>query len=77
MIYQNIDKILEENQVVEINAIDVSFDPAIHQAVMTEKVEGKESNIVIEVLRKDCVHNILRNKFANGSHCFIGDHVFW
>ncbi len=52
MIYQNIDKILEENQVVEINAIDVPFDPAIHQAVMTEHRDGVEPGMVIDCLQK-------------------------
>lgn len=52
MIYQNIDKILEENQVVEINAIDVEFDPAIHQAVMTEKKDGVDAGMVIDCLQK-------------------------
>ena len=52
MIYQNIDKILEENQVVEINAIDVPFDPAIHQAVMTEQKDGIEAGMVIDCLQK-------------------------
>ena len=52
MIYQNIEKILEENDVVEINAIDVEFDPAVHQAVMTEHKDGVEAGIVIEVLQK-------------------------
>ena len=52
MIYQNIDKILDENEVVEINAIDVEFDPAVHQAVMTEHKDGVEPGIVIDCLQK-------------------------
>ena len=52
MIYQNIEKILEENQVVEINAIDVPFDPAVHQAVMTEKRDGVDAGMVIDCLQK-------------------------
>ena len=52
MIYQNIEKILEENDVVEINAIDVEFDPAVHQAVMTEHKDGVEAGIVIDCLQK-------------------------
>lgn len=52
MIYQNIEKILEENEVVEINAIDVEFDPAVHQAVMTEHKDGVEAGIVIDCLQK-------------------------
>ncbi len=52
MIYDNLISILEKYEVKEIEALDKEFDPTYHQAVMTEKVEGKESNIVIEVLRK-------------------------
>ena len=52
MIYQNIEKILEENEVVEINAIDVEFDPAVHQAVMTEHKDGVEAGMVIDCLQK-------------------------
>ena len=52
MIYQNIDKILEENEVTEINAIDVEFDPAVHQAVMTEHKDGIDAGMVIDCLQK-------------------------
>jgi molecular chaperone GrpE len=52
MIYDNLISILEKYEVKEIEALDKEFDPTYHQAVMTEKVDGKESNIVIEVLRK-------------------------
>ncbi|MBR4351141.1 MAG: nucleotide exchange factor GrpE [Bacilli bacterium] len=52
MIYDNLISILNKYEVIEIDALDKPFDPTYHQAVMTEKVDGKESNIVIEVLRK-------------------------
>ena len=52
MIYDNLISILNKYEVVEIDTLDKPFDPTYHQAVMTEKVDGKESNIVIEVLRK-------------------------
>ncbi len=52
MIYDNLISILNKYEVVEIDALDKPFDPTYHQAVMTEKVDDKESNIVIEVLRK-------------------------
>ena len=56
MIYDNLINILEKYEVKEIEALDKEFDPTYHQAVMTEKVEGKESNIVIEVLRKGYIY---------------------
>jgi len=56
MIYDNLVSILNKYEVKEIEALDKEFDPSFHQAVMTEKVEGKESNIVIEVLRKGYIY---------------------
>ena len=52
MIYQNIDKILEENGVVEIEALNVEFDPNVHQAVLTDTVEGVKPGMVLDVLQK-------------------------
>lgn len=52
MIYTNIVNILNENQVTEIEALNNEFDPNLHQAVLTEKKDGVEPNIVIEVLQK-------------------------
>jgi len=56
MIYDNLINILEKYEVKEIEALDKEFDPTYHQAVMTEKADGKESNIVIEVLRKGYIY---------------------
>ena len=52
MIYQNIDKILEENGVVEIEALNVEFDPNVHQAVLTDTVKGVKPGMVLDVLQK-------------------------
>ena len=52
MIYQNVDKILEENGVVEIEALNVEFDPNVHQAVLTDTVEGVKPGMVLDVLQK-------------------------
>lgn len=56
MIYDNLINILNKYEVKEIECLDKPFDPTYHQAVMTEKVDGKESNIVIEVLRKGYIY---------------------
>jgi molecular chaperone GrpE len=45
-------KALEEAGISEIDALDEEFDPNFHQAIGTVKVEGKEPNIVVEVLQK-------------------------
>ena len=36
----------------EIEALDQPFDPAFHQAVLTDSDETKEDGIVLEVLQK-------------------------
>ena len=52
MIYGNLLTIFEKYDIKPIDGINKPFDPAYHQAVMTEKIEGKESGIVVDVLRK-------------------------
>ncbi|MCH5167703.1 MAG: nucleotide exchange factor GrpE [Erysipelotrichales bacterium] len=52
MIYTNILNILTDNEVVEIECLNEPFDPAFHQAVLTETKDGVDSGIVIEVLQK-------------------------
>lgn len=52
MIYTSILNILNENDVTEIPADNVAFDPEVHQAVLTDKVDGVEPGIIIEVLQK-------------------------
>ncbi|MDO5441432.1 MAG: nucleotide exchange factor GrpE [Bacillota bacterium] len=49
--------ILDKNNVKEIEALDKPFDPAFHNAVMTENVEGKDSGIVTKVLQKGYLLN--------------------
>lgn len=45
-------KALEDEGVSEVDALNEEYDPNFHQAIMTEKVEGTEPNIVVEVLQK-------------------------
>ena len=52
MIYTSVLNILKENEVIEIEALNQEFNPELHQAVLTEKVEGIKEGIVIEVLQK-------------------------
>jgi len=52
MIYKKLIEILDNNQVSIIDQKDVEFDPAIHQAVATEQVEGVKDNMVLDVLQK-------------------------
>lgn len=52
MIYSQIMSALEQEGVVAIEAVNQPFDPQIHQAMMTEKQEGVEANIVLEELQK-------------------------
>ncbi len=52
MIYTQLKQVLEKEGVVEIQALNQTFDPNYHNALMQEKVEGVESGTVIEVLQK-------------------------
>lgn len=52
MIYTSIINILNKYEVKAIDGSSKPFDPSYHQAVLTEKIDGVESGIVIEVLQK-------------------------
>jgi len=52
MIYCNLVNVLKESGVVEIDGNNKPFDPMYHEAIMTEKKEGVESGMVLEVLQK-------------------------
>ena len=52
MMYSNLKNILEEFEVKEIDCLGKEFDSANMEAVLTEHVEGKEKNIVLDVLQK-------------------------
>ena len=50
--YQQIMNALSNEGVSAIEAKDKPFDPKVHQALLTEKVEGVESGIVLEEIQK-------------------------
>lgn len=50
--YDQIQNALSQEGVSPIECLDQPFDANYHHALMTEKVEGKEAGIVIEVLQK-------------------------
>ena len=52
MIYCHLVEVLEKYDVKAIDDKGKAFDPKLHQAVLTEKVEGVESGIVVEVMQK-------------------------
>lgn len=52
MIYCHLTNALEKYGVKAIDGNNKPFDPTYHNAVMTEKVEGIESGMVVEVLQK-------------------------
>lgn len=52
MIYDQIMAALKKEGLQEIEALDQPFDHNVHQALLTEKVEGVEPNMVVEVLQK-------------------------
>ena len=52
MLYCNLISVLEKYGVKAIDGSNKPFDPAYHQAVMTEKKDDVESGFIIEVLQK-------------------------
>ena len=52
MIYCNLVNILKSNGVIEIDGNNKPFDPTYHEAIMTEKRDGVEEGMVLEVLQK-------------------------
>jgi len=52
MIKDQLNKALEDEGVSVIDALNEEYDPNFHQAIMTEKVEDKEANVVLEVLQE-------------------------
>ena len=52
MIYCNFVNILKNYGVIEIDGNNKPFDPVYHEAIMTEKREGVEAGMVLEVLQK-------------------------
>ncbi len=52
MIYCHLNDVLNKYEIKAIDGNKKPFDPNYHQAVLTEKVEGMEPGMVIEVLQK-------------------------
>lgn len=57
LILKQLTDVLDKNNVKEIEALNKNFDPAFHNAVMTEAAEGVESGMVTKVLQKGYVLN--------------------
>lgn len=57
MIYASLVDILKNKGIVEIEALNKEFNPNCMDAILTEKVEGIESNQVIDVLQKGYLYN--------------------
>jgi len=57
LILKQLNEVLSRNNVSEIEAEGKAFDPAFHNAVMTEKAEGTESGTVTKVLQKGYLLN--------------------
>lgn len=52
MIYTDIIGIMNKNEVKEIEAEGIEFDPKVHQAVLMDHDEEKPHGVVLEVLQK-------------------------
>lgn len=56
MIYTNVIEILNKNEVKEIDAEGIEFDPTVHQAVLMEHDENKPHGVILEVLQKGYIY---------------------
>lgn len=52
MIHDKVNEVLGNFEIKEIDSLNETFDPAVHQAVLAEEAAGIEANIVIEVFQK-------------------------
>ncbi|KRN00108.1 GrpE protein [Loigolactobacillus rennini DSM 20253] len=53
MVYDHLERALKDHQIIEITAMNQTFDPTIHQAVQTVAVEGDQKpETVVKVLQK-------------------------
>ena len=52
MMYANLVQVLKNFGVEEINRVGEVFDPNLEQALVTDKVEDKDDEVVLEVLQK-------------------------
>lgn len=70
LILKQLEEVLSKNNVIEIEALGKAFDPAFHNAVMTEKTEGKEAGEVTKVLQKGYT---LNNKVIRPSMVVVSE----
>ena len=52
MIYAGFRTVLDKYEVKEIECLGLEFNPEVHQAVLTDHIEGKKDNEIIEVMQK-------------------------
>ncbi len=52
LIYKQLKAALDKNNILEIESDGVPFDPNFHNAIMTEKNDDYESDIVIQTMQK-------------------------
>ncbi|WP_206830907.1 nucleotide exchange factor GrpE [Alicyclobacillus fructus] len=52
MVHRQLVQVLYQYGITEMEAVGAPFDPALHEAVMQEQVEGQEPGRVLEVLQK-------------------------
>ena len=52
MIYAGFRNVLDKYEVKEIECLGLEFNPEVHQAVLTDHIEGKKDNEIIEVMQK-------------------------
>ncbi len=63
LIHEELKKLFEKNNIIEIKALDEEFNPQFHEALMQRETEEKDKNKIIEVLQKGYLYKniILRH----------------
>ncbi len=56
MIYARFIDLLKDREVIEIDCLGKEFDPNTMEAILTDKDETRESNIVLDVLQKGYIY---------------------
>jgi len=52
MVYSRLINVLTAAGVKEIEALGVTFNPNLHEAMLTDNIKTKENNIIIDVMQK-------------------------
>ncbi|MCD6579379.1 nucleotide exchange factor GrpE [bacterium] len=70
MVYNEFIKTLKNNGIKVVEDENVPFDPQVHHALRTEKINGVKKGMVIKIIRKGF---ILNEKIIRPADCVVSD----